>query len=74
MKEEKERQLLEELAAADPMDVEVQRRMEEFIRQKAVDENLQIAYDEQPESFSDVIMLYVNLEVRYPSAACAFYL
>lgn len=66
MREEKERQYLQELEAADPMDPEVQRKLEEFYRQKRVDENMQIAYDEQPESFSDVIMLYVNLEVWCP--------
>eukprot|EP00884_Botryococcus_braunii_P000270 jgi/Botrbrau1/10243/Bobra.0140s0001.1 len=54
----------EEMQKADPFDPEAQARIAEYIRSKNVEENMQIAFDECPEAFSDVIMLYVNLEVN----------
>ena len=62
--EAKERQAEMELLSADPFDPEVQARIAERIRQAQVEENYQTAYEYMPESFSQVTMLYVDMEVR----------
>lgn len=62
--EGKERQAEMELLSADPFDPEVQARIAERIRQAQVEENYQTAYEYMPESFSQVTMLYVDMEVR----------
>ena len=62
--EAKERQAEMELLSADPFDPEVQARIAERIRQAQVEENYQNAYEYMPESFSQVTMLYVDMEVR----------
>lgn len=61
--EAKERQAEMELLSADPFDPEVQARIAERIRQAQVEENYQNAYEYMPESFSQVTMLYVDMEV-----------
>jgi len=61
---ERERQNQIALLNEDPFNVEAQRRIEEIIRQDRVVENLQKAYDENPEVFVHVHMLYVNTEVN----------
>ena len=53
-----------ELLSADPFDPEAQARIAERIRQAQVEENYQNAYEYMPESFSQVTMLYVDMEVR----------
>ena len=62
--EAKERQAEMELLSADPFDPEAQARIAERIRQAQVEENYQNAYEYMPESFSQVTMLYVDMEVR----------
>lgn len=53
-----------ELANSDPFDVEAQKRIEEAIRQDRVLENLEHAIEYNPESFTNVPMLYVDLKVN----------
>ena len=61
--EAKERQAEMELHSADPFDPEAQAKIAERIRQAQVEENYQTAYEYMPESFSQVTMLYVDMEV-----------
>lgn len=49
---------------ADPFDLEAQKKIEESIRQKNVDENFEVAMETTPEAFGSVIMLYVDMEVN----------
>jgi DNA damage-inducible protein 1 len=52
------------LAAEDPLNPEVQMKLEEAIRQKNVAENFEAALEYNPEAFGSVVMLYVNMEVN----------
>lgn len=61
---ERERQNQIALLNEDPFNVEAQRKIEELIRQDRVVENLQEAYERNPEVFVRVHMLYVNTEVN----------
>ncbi|KAK9907288.1 hypothetical protein WJX75_000726 [Coccomyxa subellipsoidea] len=61
---ERERQAEMELLAADPFDIEAQAKIAERIRQAQVEENYQTAYEHMPEAFSQVTMLYVDMEVN----------
>lgn len=47
-----------------PDDPENQARILEMIRQEQIDENMQLAYDISPESFTSVNMLYINIKVN----------
>jgi len=47
-----------------PMDVESQRKIEELIQQKNIEENFHQAIEHTPEIFGSVTMLYVNMEVN----------
>lgn len=61
-KEEEERFM--RLAAEDPMNIEVQKKLEEIIRQKNVEENFEKAMEHHPEAFATVSMLYVDMTVN----------
>ncbi|XP_008566203.1 PREDICTED: protein DDI1 homolog 1 [Galeopterus variegatus] len=52
------------LYSADPFDREAQAKIEEDIRQKNVEENMTIAMEEAPESFGQVVMLYIHCKVN----------
>lgn len=64
--EKKKRELDEynKLMSADPNDLEAQGKIEEMIRMKNVEENLKMAYEYLPESFSHINMLYINIEIN----------
>uniref|UniRef100_A0A4X2LBC2 Ubiquitin-like domain-containing protein n=1 Tax=Vombatus ursinus TaxID=29139 RepID=A0A4X2LBC2_VOMUR len=67
--EQQEHQALREeerfhLLAADPFDLEAQAKIEEAIRQQNIVENMSIAMEEAPESFGQVVMLYINCKVN----------
>ncbi|XP_017400277.1 protein DDI1 homolog 1 [Cebus imitator] len=52
------------LYMADPLDREAQAKIEEEIRQQNIEENMNIAMEEAPESFGQVTMLYINCKVN----------
>ncbi|KAM5245521.1 protein DDI1 homolog 1 [Ctenodactylus gundi] len=68
MEQERERALREQeklrLYSADPFDQEAQAKIEEEIRQRNIEENMNIAIEEAPESFGQVAMLYINCKVN----------
>ena len=53
-----------QLATADPFDVQAQMEIERRIMQSQVEENFQSAMEHNPESFANVIMLYIDVEVN----------
>ncbi|XP_069466424.1 protein DDI1 homolog 2-like isoform X2 [Ambystoma mexicanum] len=52
------------LFSADPFDLDAQAKIEEDIRQQNIEENMTIAMEEAPESFGQVVMLYINCKVN----------
>jgi len=53
-----------QLANSDPNDLEAQKKIEEIIRMKNIDENMNMAHEYLPESFGHIHMLYINLEIN----------
>jgi len=49
---------------ADPFDPEYQAKIAQDIQQKNIDENMEAALEYTPESFSRVVMLYINCRVN----------
>ncbi|KAF6332873.1 DNA damage inducible 1-like protein 1 [Rhinolophus ferrumequinum] len=68
MDQQRERALREQerlhLYSADPFDLEAQAKIEEEIRRQNIEENMNIAMEEAPESFGQVAMLYINCKVN----------
>ncbi|XP_002822458.2 protein DDI1 homolog 1 [Pongo abelii] len=68
MEQQREKALREQerlcLYMADPLDSEAQAKIEEEIRQQNIEENMNIAIEEAPESFGQVTMLYINCKVN----------
>ncbi|XP_067659100.1 protein DDI1 homolog 2-like [Haliotis asinina] len=68
LKQQKERQEKEKerirLATADPFDADAQRQIAEEIRLKNVESNMETAMEFAPESFGQVVMLYVDCMVN----------
>lgn len=54
----------EQALAADPMNPELQRRIEERIREENIQANMAAALENLPEAFGRVTMLYVNIAVN----------
>lgn len=48
----------------DEMSPEYQQRLEEHIRQQNIQQNMESAWENSPEVFSDVYMLYVNMRIN----------
>lgn len=49
---------------ADPMDPEVQRQIAEEIERSNIEENMNMAIENAPESFGQVVMLWINVRVN----------
>jgi len=49
---------------SDPMDPEVQKRIAEEIERQNIDENMNLAIENAPESFGQVVMLWINVRVN----------
>ena len=60
---EEERQRIR-ILNANPLDPSIQRRIEEEIQKKNIEENMETAIEYTPESFSATIMLYVLVKVN----------
>lgn len=63
-KKQKEYMDYMQLANSDPNDLEAQKKIEEIIRMKNIDENMKMAHEYLPESFGHIHMLYINLEIN----------
>ncbi|KAI3433961.1 hypothetical protein D9Q98_003763 [Chlorella vulgaris] len=60
---QEEERRFQRMAAEDPFNPEIQRRMLEAIEQKNVSENYENALEYNPEAFASVCMLYVKMEI-----------
>jgi DNA damage-inducible protein 1 len=63
-KKRKESDEYTKLMNADPNDKEAQLKIEEMIRRKNIDENLKMAEEYLPETFLQVHMLFINIEIN----------
>jgi DNA damage-inducible protein 1 len=63
-KRKKESDEYNKLWSADPNDPESQKKIEEFIRLKNIEENFKMAQEYLPESLLSVHMLFINLEIN----------
>lgn len=63
-KKQKEYMDYMQLANSDPSDLEAQKKIEEIIRMKNIDENMKMAHEYLPESFGHIHMLYIDLEIN----------
>ncbi|XP_033115203.1 protein DDI1 homolog 2-like isoform X2 [Anneissia japonica] len=52
------------MATADPMDPSAQEKIAETIKQNNIDANMEVAMEHAPESFGQVIMLYIDCKVN----------
>ena len=52
------------LLGANPMDIEIQKKIAEEIERKNIEDNMTMAMEENPESFAQVVMLWINLKVN----------
>lgn len=59
-----ERRRVDQLATADPFDMEAQQQIAEEIRKHNVEENRENALEQLPEAFASVTMLYVDIFVN----------
>lgn len=48
----------------------LQKRIAEYIRQKNIQDNLEAAWEHNPEVFGHINMLYVNMEVGASACLC----
>lgn len=62
--ERAEEQRLNNLAATNPDHPDVQKHIEEQIRRKAIEEQIEYAMEHNPESFASVVMLYCKVEIN----------
>lgn len=60
----KEQMELNQLMNSDPNDAESQKRIEELIKMKNIDENFKMAQEYLPESFGHIHMLYIPLQIN----------
>lgn len=56
------------------MDLDVQRKIAEEIERKNIEENMNLAIEEAPESFGQVVMLWINLKVNGHFVKGKFYM
>jgi len=63
-KKQKEYMDYMKLANSDPNDLEAQKKIEEIIRMKNIDENMNMAHEYLPESFGHIHMLFIDLEIN----------
>jgi DNA damage-inducible protein 1 len=63
-KKKKEDEDHKKLMNSDPNDLEAQKKIEEMIRLKNIDENYKMAHEYLPMTFSSIFMLYIPLEIN----------
>lgn len=61
---EQQEQLQRRMAQADPLDIEAQQKIAEEIQQANINANMETAMEFSPESFGQVMMLYINCRVN----------